>query len=629
MKTDTVTDRIDRLRSLMAKEGIDIYLITDSDYHNSEYIGDFFKCREYMSGFTGSNGQIVVTGTEALLWTDGRYFIQAASELENSGIILMKMGEPGVPTIREYITEHIKEGDTLGFDGRVVSAKSGIAYEKTAAAHGARIRCDLDLVGEIWPDRPGLVSHPVMVLDDKTAGETVDSKLRRVRERIAKEGACGYVLSSLDDICWLLNIRGNDIECTPVVLSFLYLDSDSVHLFINDSALTDEADRHFMNNRIQVHGYNDFIPFLDRRAALLTESPGKGSSLLADLNRTNYAVYNCINQWKRESGGQNPEVAAASNLYGAVSIIDKPDPTREMEAVRNEVQLELIRRYYIQDSAVLTRFLYQLKKEVKNGKTISEYDAAMRLDRMREDIPGFIELSFPTISAYGANAAMMHYEAKGDDSSVIKPEGMYLVDSGGQYLGATTDVTRTIAVGEVTDEMKRDYTLTCVGMLRLADAVFLEGCTGRNLDILARGELWKRGIDYKCGTGHGVGYILGVHTGPQNIRNRYNPDMTEAVLKAGMTVSDEPGIYIQDKYGIRIENILEIGDAFTNSDGHFLRFEHLTWVPLDPELIDVKYMEPSDIKLLNAYNTGVYERLKGIINDDEESKWLRTVTQGY
>ncbi|MCR5594788.1 MAG: aminopeptidase P family protein [Lachnospiraceae bacterium] len=610
-----IPSRLSRLKDVMHKEGITMYMVPTADPHDSEYVGEHYKFREYLSGFTGSNGTLIVTDKETGLWTDGRYFIQAENELKGSGITLFKMGEKDVPTVKEYIRSNLKKDDVFGIDGRILNTRDGISFEGIVKEREAIMRSDIDLADEVWEGRPKIKSYPVTILGDEITGENTGSRIKRVREKIQKAGADAYILSRLDDICWLMNIRGRDIECNPVVQSYVYMTMDEVHIFILDSALTDEARVYFLSNDICIHPYDEIIPFLKKEISSKKDSAKDKFKVYADLRAVNYAVYTCI-----KTAGTYDET------NNRVIIKDKPNPTELMEAVRNETELKNIRETYLRDSAALTRFLFGLKKDIRDGKLIDEYTAAMRLDDMRARLQGFMELSFPTISAYGANAAMMHYEATECDHSDIRPEGMYLVDSGGQYLGGTTDVTRTIALGPVTDEMRRDFTLVCVGMLKLADSVFMEGCTGRNLDILARGALWKYGTDYKCGTGHGVGYILGVHTGPQNIRYRYNERVREEVLKAGMTLSDEPGVYIEGKYGIRTENILEVKDAFENSDGRFLKFEHLTYVPIDLELIDTSYMEKSDVERLNRYHESVREKLYGYMETEEERIWLERAT---
>ena len=584
----------------MKREGITFYMIFDSDPHDSEYVGDHFMFREYMSGFTGSNGILIVALDSAGLWTDGRYFIQAERELDGSGIDLYRMGERGVPLIKEYLKNSLKKDDVLAFDGRLLPAKKGMEYKKIADEAGASLRPDVDMAAAVWMGRPSMPSDPLIVITDDMAGESVPSKLDRVRAVMNENKADAYVLSHLDDIMWLLNIRGRDVECTPVALSYVYMTKENAHVFIRDTIVTDEARAHFKSSGVTLHEYDEFIGFL--KDGITSDDP-ESFTVMADTRSVSYAIYAMIKD-------------------AQVQIADVINPTCEMEAVRNETQMKLTREVYIRDSAVLTRFLFTVKEDMKQGEALDEYLLAMKLDEMRARIPGYMELSFDTISAYGPNAAMMHYEATEESRANLAPEGMYLVDSGGQYMGGTTDVTRTIALGPVTEEMKRDFTLVCVGMLRLADAVFLEGCSGRNLDILARGELWKRGIDYKCGTGHGVGYMLGVHTGPQNIRYKFDADRREALIKAGMTVSDEPGVYIEGKYGIRTENILEVVAVYDNPDGHFFGFKHLTKVPIDLDLIDVSYMEPHDIELLNRYHEDVYNSLFPYMETEDERQKL-------
>ncbi len=604
----------------MKREGITFYMIFDSDPHDSEYVGDHFMFREYMSGFTGSNGILIVALGSAGLWTDGRYFIQAERELSGSGIDLYRMGERGVPKITEYLKVSLKDGDVLAFDGRLLPAKKGMEYKKIADEAGASLRPDVDAAAVVWTDRPPMPADPLIVIKDDVAGESVPSKLERVRKVMAEHKAGAYVLSHLDDIMWLLNIRGGDVACTPVALSYVYMTADDAHLFIRDSIVTDEAKKHFAAAGVNVHEYDEFMTFM--KEEIKTAARDSGAIHADDASETNGGADKTGAHTVMLDTGSVSYAIYAMITGAGVKTADVINPTNEMEAVRNETQMKLTRDVYIRDSAVLTRFLFGVKEDMKNGEALDEYTLALKLDDMRSKITGFMELSFDTISAYGPNAAMMHYEATEESHAELKHEGMYLVDSGGQYMGGTTDVTRTIALGPVTDEMKRDFTLVCVGMLRLADAVFLEGCTGRNLDILARGELWKRGVDYKCGTGHGVGYMLGVHTGPQNIRYKFNSDMNEAVLKAGMTVSDEPGVYIEGGYGIRTENILEVIDMYDNSDGHFYGFKHLTKVPIDLDLIDASYMEPRDIERLNRYHEDVYDSLFPYMETDDERQKL-------
>ena len=591
-----IRQRLALLHEALKNAGIDYYLIPTADFHNSEYVGDYFKVREHFSGFTGSNGTLIASVKENALWTDGRYFIQAVSEIDGTGIRLMKMGEENVPTTVEYLAENMKDGETLGFDGRVVSSDLGVRIEKALEGKNITIKYDRDIADSVWSDRPQMASHKVMVLPEDICGRTVSEKITEIRSDMQKTGCTKFVLSKLDDIMWLLNIRGGDIECNPVALSHFVLTQDAASLFIQESEVTDELKEHLAKYSVTIRHYEDARKFL-------SEYSGSGRTLFDSLN-TSYLFYKVI---KRKS-----------------EYVSEMNPTELRKAVKNPVELENIRRVYIEDSATLTRFIFWLKRNA--GKIpMTEYSAAMHLDEMRSHINGYIDLSFPTISAYNANAAMMHYEATKDKCSEIQPEGMLLVDSGAQYLGGTTDVTRTIVLGKISDETKKHFTKVAVGMLNLANTHFLYGCTGRNVDIMAREPLWELGMDYKCGTGHGIGYILNVHEGPQNIRWRFNSDQPEVVVEPGMIISDEPGVYLEGKYGIRTENILEVLKGVKNGDGQFLHFAMLTYVPVDLDAIDVRYMEDKDIERLNAYHRNVYEKLIPFM-DGEDAEMLRKAT---
>lgn len=573
-------EKIDGLKNLLKREKIDFYIVPTADFHGSEYVDGYFKVREFLSGFTGSNGTLVVSGDEAGLWTDGRYFVQAERELEGSGIVLYRMDEEGVPDIKEYLDKEVKNGQTIGFDGRVMSAKLGTELEKIFEGRDVRFACERDIADELWSDRPKMPLSKVWAVPDELCGESAEQKLAKVRARMSEEKAKHLLISKLDDIMWLYNVRADDVACNPVALSYTFISEDSAVLFIQKEALTDKITDDLKKQGVECRTYDEIVPFLKK-----CDIKGKIWCASAD---TSYLLY--------KLAGDRAE------------LIDKDNPTELLKAVKNPTELENIRKYYLLDSVTLTKFLFYMKNNV--GKEyMDEYTAGQKLDKMRSEIDGFIELSFDTISAYGANAAMMHYEATEENKAEIKAEGLYLVDSGGQYMGATTDVTRTIALGSITDDMKKHFTKTVCGMLRLANAKFLYGCTGRNVDIMARQPLWECYIDYKCGTGHGIGYILNVHEGPQNIRWRFRPEMTEAALEAGMIVSDEPGVYIEGSHGIRIENILEVVNELKNGDGQFMGFRHLTYVPIDLDAIDTQYMEPSDIKLLNAYHKLVFEKL--------------------
>lgn len=598
----SITDRIELLRKKMAEEKIDFYLIPTADYHNSEYVSDYFKVREYFSGFTGSNGSLVISREQAGLWTDGRYFIQAEKELEGSGIILFRMMEEHVPTILEYLNKEMKEGQTLGFDGRVISSAYGKKLEQTLSDKNIQIVCEKDIAGELWKDRPAMPAHPVMVLLEDICGQSVEEKLAKVRYAMKKENCSAHLLSRLDDLMWLFNIRGSDVECNPVALSYGFLTDTDCFLFIQEQAITEKLRTQAEKYSVTLKEYQELEKFLEQ--FLLNNQDGRYRVLLDDKN-VNYRLYRILDQKAEVVMGENP--------------------TEGLKAKKNKTELAHMEEVYLRDSAVLTKFIYWLKKNV--GKLpMTEYDAAMYLDDLRRETEGFLDLSFTTISAYQENAAMMHYEATREKCSRLEPEGMLLVDSGGQYVGGTTDVTRTIVLGEISEEMKKHFTAVAIGMLHLSDACFLHGCTGRNLDILARQPLWELGIDYKCGTGHGIGYMLNVHEGPQNIRWRYTEGAKEAVLEEGMVISNEPGVYKEGNYGIRTENIMVVRTGTKNGDGQFLYFDTLTYVPIDLEAVEVKYMQPQDITRLNTYHKQVYEKISPYL-EKEEREWLAQATR--
>ena len=600
---ERIQDRLKRLREKMNEEGIDYYMMPTSDFHNSEYSADFFKVREYFCGFDGSNGTLLVSRDEAGMWTDGRYFIQAENQMKGTGVTLFKMLEAGVPTINEYLKANMKEGQTLGFDGRVISTSIGQELEKELSAKKCNLKIDKDLAEDVWTERPALPCHDMYVLSDELCGMSFAQKLAVVREKMEEYDTDFYLLSKLDDIMWLTNLRGNDVECNPVALSYAVITKNDFILFVQDKEITDEVRKYCEKVSINLKDYHELFSYL--------EGASFKGNVLFDKRNTNFLTFKTLEKKAKEAG---------------VSLKNQKDPTEVLKACKNDVELKNIREVYLRDSAKLTEFIYWVKSNV--GKIpMTEYSAAMKLDSMRAELPGFIELSFPTISAYNANAAMAHYEATEDNCSEVKAEGMLLVDSGGTYMGGTTDVTRTIVVGEVSDEIKRTYTATVMGMLRLSKASFLEGCTGKNVDILARGPLWNMGIDYKHGTGHGIGYILNVHEGPQNIRWRFASGQNEAPLMPGMIVSDEPGVYIEGSYGIRIENILEVIKKGSGEYGQFLGFDHLTYAPIDLEAIDTSIMDQSDIKALNDYHAEVYKRVSPLIDDADVLKWLKTATR--
>lgn len=593
-----ISERIEALRQEMKQRGIDMYIVPTSDFHESEYVGDYFKGRKYITGFTGSAGTAVITMTEAGLWTDGRYFIQAENQLKGSPVTLFKMGEEGVPTVKKYVEQNLGEGQCLGFDGRVMNGKAGDAYEEIVNKKNGKLYVSEDLIDIIWKERPALPAEPVFILAPEYAGESTQDKLNRLREKMKEAGATVHILTSLYDVAWLLNVRGNDISHVPVVLSFVCVTENGSCWYVNPKVLSDELRTYLQVNNIQVKAYNDIYEDVEKLAA--------DEVVLLDKSVVNFRICHSL----------KPEI----------QVINKTNPTELMKAVKNPVELANTRKAHIKDGVAVTKFMYWLKKNV--GKMeITEISASDYLKERRSEQEHFLDLSFDTISAYGANAAMMHYSATEESNAVLKPEGFLLVDSGGHYLEGSTDITRTIALGKLTEEEKLHFTAVCRATLNLADAKFLYGCRGINLDILARGPLWDMGIDYKCGTGHGVGHILNVHEGPNGFRWRIVPERSDSsVLEEGMITTDEPGVYLEGKYGIRTENELICRKGVKNEYGQFMYFENITFAPIDLDAILPEEMSGAERRRLNAYHKSVYETLSPYMTE-EENIWLKEYTR--
>lgn len=597
MENTIIQGRLAALRSQMKENGIDYYMIPTADYHNSEYVNDFFKVREYFCGFTGSSGTLLVWQEGAGLWTDGRYFIQAEHELEGTGVTLFRMRDEGVPTITEFLEKNMQDGQTLGFDGRVISVQAGKEYEEKLEDKHIKVVYEKELSEKIWTDRPAFPAGKVTVLDEAIAGKSFQDKKKEVMEKVEKEGADSFLLTKLDDLMWLFNIRGCDVECNPVAISYGYFTKERAVLFIQKSALDDSVTAYLEEKGIQVEEYGSIVDYLKGL-------PVEGK-IMVDDRYCSYCLYKTLSEKQ--------------------TLVEKRNPTELLKAIKNPVELANMEKYYLKDSLALTKFIYWLKKNI--GKMeITEITAADRLEAFRREIPECLGLSFPTIGGYKANAAMMHYEATPENHAVLAPEGLFLVDSGGQYLGATTDVTRTIVLGPISDEIRKHYTVVAAGMLQMTNARWLYGCTGRNLDILARQPVWNIGQDYKCGTGHGVGYILNVHEGPQGLSWQYAEGRPEAVIEAGMDVTNEPGIYIEGSHGIRIENVMVAENDIKNEYGQFMHFKTITWVPLDMEAIDEKYLTETQRAYLYAYQKEVFEKLSPYL-DEEEREWLRAETR--
>ena len=592
-----IQERLEQLRSLMAEHHMDAYMIPTSDFHESEYVGEFFKCREFMTGFSGSAGTAVITKDGAGLWTDGRYFVQAGKQLEGTGVSLQKMGQPEVPEIGEYLEQVLPEGGCLGFDGRVVNCQLGQELENLLSEKNVTLAYQTDLVDVIWKERPQLSAEPAWILEEKYGGKSSAQKIEELRSQMKKEKATIHILTTLDDIAWLLNIRGNDVVCNPVVLSYAMITLDRFYLFINDKVLKDEVKAYFKGLSVTVCPYNDIYTAVQQL---------RNQKVLLETARTNYAI--------------------VKNLDGSNKIIDKMNPTALLKAMKNPVEVENMKKAHIKDGVAMVKFIYWLKQNV-GKETITEVSAQEYLDDLRSRQEGNLGLSFDTISAYGANAAMCHYKATGESDVKIETKGLYLVDSGGQYYEGTTDVTRTIAVGPLTEEEREHFTLTVISMLRLGAVKFLYGCRGLTLDYVAREPFWSRGINYDHGTGHGVGYLLNVHERPNGIRWRMVPERQDnSVLEEGMVTSDEPGVYIEGSHGVRTENLVVCKKAEKNEYGQFMEFEFLTMVPIDLEAIDTTIMTERDVKLLNGYHKAVYEALSPYFTG-EEALWLKENTR--
>lgn len=592
-----IKKRLQALRQEMTKRNITIYIVPTSDFHQSEYVGEYFKARKYITGFTGSAGTAVITMEEAGLWTDGRYFIQAAAQLEGSGVTLFRMGEAGVPKVEEYVKQQLETGGCIGFDGRVMDAKSGEKYADIAKEKEGKLFVTEDLVDMIWNDRPELPAHPVWVLEKNYAGMSVEEKFFKVRKEMEKEGAKIHILASLYDIAWLLNLRGDDIDHVPVFLSFVAVEEKGAVLFVNNSILDEKVKKHLKENNIRVEDYSKIYTYAENI---------KETSVLVSMEEINYRI--------------------VENIKKHSKIIDAANPSMLLKAIKNETELENTRIAHLKDAVAVTKFMYWLKTNI-GKKEITEILASDYLEELRKEQEHFLDVSFDTISAYGANAAMMHYCANEESNAVLKPEGFLLVDSGGHYLEGTTDITRTFALGKLSEQEKQHFTAVCRSNLNLANAKFLYGCAGINLDILARGPLWDMGIDYRCGTGHGVGHILNVHEGPNGFRWKVVQERNDSgKLEAGMITTDEPGVYMEGAYGIRLENELICVEDEKNEYGQFMSFENITYVPMDLDAIMPEEMSKKEKKELNDYHKMVYEKVSPYLTG-EEKEWLKIYTR--
>lgn len=591
-----VSERIDALRREMKQEGIDIYLVPTADYHHSEYVGEYFKVRQFLTGFTGSAGTAVFTADKAGLWTDGRYFIQAEKEIAGTGVDLYKMGEPGVDSIAGFLEKELPEGGVLGFDGRTVGLAEGKQYEAIARKKGGRLNCQLDLAARIWTDRPRLSREKAFLLDTRWCGETAASKLACIREKMAEKGADIQVLSSLDDIAWMLNIRGNDVAYCPLVLAYALVFKDHVELFADQEKFSDEIMESFRKNSVIVYPYDGIYEAVRRF--------GEQDTVLLDPESTSYTLYSTI-----------PE---------GTGTVEAPNPQILMKSKKNDTEAANLRKAHLKDGIAHTRFMYWLKKNV--GKIpVTERSAAARLEEFRAQQEGYLGASFEPISAFGEHGAIVHYTASPETDAELHEGKLLLTDTGGHYWEGSTDITRTVALGSVSREEKEHFTIVARAMLRLAGAVFLRGCTGANLDCIAREVFWKERLNFNHGTGHGVGYLMNIHEAPINFRWREGSTPAPA-LEKNMVITDEPGIYIENSHGIRLENELLVQEDEENGYGQFMHFEILTFVPIDLDALLPELMTEEERSMLNAYHREVY-RLIGPHLPEEERNWLKEYTR--
>lgn len=583
---------LNNLREVMKKENVDYYIIPSGDSHQSEYVPEYYKGRAYVSGFTGSAGTLLVGIEKSYLWTDGRYFIQAEKELNDSGIKLMKMNIPGYPSLLEWIKDNVKEGKTLAFDGSTISTNEYKNYQELSKKNGFNIKMDKDFLNEIWSDRPELSKEKIFIHDTKYCGRCTSEKLQEVRDEMKKLEGENYVIASLDDIAWLFNIRGNDIAYNPVALAYALISDNEAVLYIDEEKVTNDDKRTLEAQGVTLKPYNDIYEDIKNVTA----------SIIIDGAKVNGKLYSLISE--------------------DVKIIENLNITTSLKAVKNEVEIKNMEVSQVRDGVAMVKFIKWLKENV--GKiNMTEISASDKLEEIRAKGENFKGLSFNTIAGYKDHAAMMHYSATEESQYELNSEGMLLIDSGAQYLDGTTDITRTFILGPITEEEKRDFTLVLKSHIALATTIFLKGINGCNLDAIARRPLWKYGMDYKCGTGHGVGFFLNVHEGPQGIR----PFGNTIALEPGMILTNEPGVYKENKHGIRTENTLLVTKAFKNDEmGEFYKFDTISYCPIDLEGIDVSLLDEEEREWLNKYHRTVYEKLSPYLTE-EEKKFLEKETK--
>lgn len=590
-------EQVKQLLSLMKERDIDVYIVPSEDFHQSEYVGEFFKARAYVSGFTGSAGTVVATADEVCLWTDGRYFLQAGDQLKGTGIVLQKMGEPGVPTVMEYIKSHLPKGGTLGFDGRTISVSDGAAYEALAEEKEGSITYNMDLVGEIWENRPPLSEKKAFKLAEDITGESAQSKLARIRKVMEEKGTDTHIVASLDDVCWILNIRGDDILFSPIVLSYAVITMDDMVLFIDEAKLDDGMKEEFKALNISIRPYNAIYDYVKDL---------KDRSILIDPSKMNYALY--------------------ENIPAENHVVEAANPSIIMKAMKNEVEVKNMAIAHVKDGVAWTKFMYWLKHTI-GKEEITEIGASDKLEDFRKEQEGYMWPSFAPISGYGQHAAVVHYTADEESDIPLEPKGLYLSDTGSNFAEGSTDITRTIALGELTDEEIFHFTLVLKSHLGLAMVKFPYGAHGYSLDYAARKPFWDLQLDFNHGTGHGIGQLLNIHEGPTGFRYKINVAKNEHhQIEPGMILTDEPGIYIAGKHGIRLENCMLVVKGDTNEYGTWMHLEPLTLVPFDLDAVDVSLLTSEEIAYLNGYNELVFKTISPYL-EDEEVEWLKKYTK--
>ncbi len=585
-----VINMIKEFQKLLKEKKIDFYIVPTDDDHQSETVGAYYQVRAYLSGFSGSAGTLLVTPNEAYLWTDGRYFIQAAKELKE-GITLMKMAQKGVPTLVEFLKEHVKNNSVIAFDGQTMKCQFVFELEEALDEDVQMISCDL--IKDFWVNRPAMSCEKAYMYDLQFHGCPAHEKIQVIQEYMKENDCNAHIIAPLDDIAWTFNLRGRDIPCSPTTLAFAMITLDESYLYLQKDAVDDELISLYKEENVIIKDYFDIYEDVQKLEG----------RVLLNTAYINYQLFNCIQ----------------------CDIVEGMNPSQAFKSIKNETEIRNTQNAHLKDGVAMTKFMYWLKTNY--GKIpMDELSVADKVLEYRQQQDLFTQTSFTTICAFNENAALMHYHASKEHYSSIEGDGFLLIDSGGQYLDGTTDITRTYALGKVSSQQKRHYTMVLQGMLALQHAHFLYGCTGQNLDILARQPMWREDLDYQCGTGHGIGHFLNVHEGPHGIRPRPRTNAESTPFEAGMIVTDEPGIYLENQYGIRIENELLCVEGKENEYGQFLHFDVLTYVPIDLDAIDVDLLTYQEKNWLNDYHQDVYAKISPYLSE-EEKNWLKDYTR--